>query len=182
LTVHKRITMTTIPANPAPDPSTLAALRHAHTPVVFLDFDGVTHPEPTSGPVFVHLPRIEAVLRAYPQVPIVLSTSWRESFPLDVLRPNFSEDISPRVLDVTPVMNWSTRLHHPALLSRASRQAEIEAWLYERLTMAHPWIAIDDRAHWFEIGCRHLLFINRRTGFTSADADQLHQMLQERLP
>jgi hypothetical protein len=182
LTVHKRITMTMIHANPAPDPSILAALRHARTPVVFLDFDGVTHPEPTSGPVFVHLPQIEAVLRAYPQVNIVLSTSWRESFHLDVLRSNFSADISPRILDVTPVLDWSARLHHPAPLSRASRQAEIEAWLYSNLTMAHPWIALDDRAHWFDPGCRHLLFTNRRTGFTPADAKQLHRMLLERLP
>jgi len=170
------------PAIPGPDPQILAALRHAHTPVIFLDFDGVTHPEPTSGPVFIQLPWIEGVLRAYPQVPVVLSTSWRESYPIDVLQSNFSPDISPRILDVTPVMDWSARLHHPALVSRASRQAEIEAWLYANLTISHPWIAIDDRAHWFEHGCRHLLFTNRRTGFTGADAEQLRQMLQERLP
>jgi hypothetical protein len=173
--------MTMIPTNPCPDPQILAAIRHAYTPVVFLDFDGVTHPEPTSGPVFIQLPWIEGVLRAYPQVPIVISTSWRESHPLDVLRCNFSSDISPRVLDATPVMDWSARLHHPALVSRASRQAEIEAWLYANLTISHPWVAIDDRAHWFEPGCSHLLTTNRRTGFTGADAEQLHQMLQERL-
>jgi len=170
------------PAIPGPDPQILAALRHAHTPVIFLDFDGVTHPEPTSGPVFIQLPWIEGVLRAYPQVPVVLSTSWRESYPIDVLQSNFSPDISPRILDVTPVMDWSARLHHPALVSRASRQAEIEAWLYANLTISHPWIAIDDRAHWFEPGCRHLLFTNRRTGFTGPDAERLHQMLLERLP
>ncbi len=174
--------MTIIHANPAPDPSTLAALRHAHTPVVFLDFDGVTHPEPTSGPVFVHLPRIEVVLRAYPQVHIVLSTSWRESFPLDVLRSNFSVDISPRILDVTPVLDWSARLHHPTLVSRSSRQAEIEAWLYANPTISHPWTAIDDRAYWFEPNCSHLLATSRRTGFTAEGADRLHKMLQERLP
>jgi hypothetical protein len=170
------------PANPLPDPEILARLRHAHTPVVFLDFDGVTHPEPTSGPVFIQLPWIERVLRDYEQVPIVLSTSWRESFSIDVLQANFSADISARILDVTPVMDWGARLQHPALLSQASRQAEVEAWLYTHLTTAHPWVAIDDRAHWFEPGCRHLLVTNRRTGFTGADANQLHDMLKERLP
>jgi hypothetical protein len=170
------------PANPRPDPEILARLRHEHTPVVFLDFDGVTHPEPTSGTVFTQLPWIEQVLRAYEQVPVVVSSTWRESMPIDVLQSNFSSDISARILDATPVMDWSARLQHPALLSRASRQAEIEAWLYANLTTAHPWIAIDDRPGWFEPGCRHLLVTNRRTGFTGADANQLHDMLKERMP
>jgi hypothetical protein len=170
------------PTNPPPDLQVLARLRHHHTPVVFLDFDGVTHPDTTSGPVFIQLPWIEGVLRAYPQVPIVLSTSWREGFSIDVLQSNFSPDISARILDVTPVLDWRARLHHPTLISQAPRQAEIEAWLYANLTAAHPWVAIDDRPGWFEPGCRHLLFTNRRTGFTGADAEQLRQMLQERSP
>ena len=165
-----------------PDSMTLADLLHAHTPVVFLDFDGVTHPEPTSGPFFVQLPRIEEVLRAYPQVPIVLSTSWREVYPLQELLAHFSPDISWRVRGTTPVMDWSLRLNHAVPLSKATRQAEVQAWLYEHLTMAQPWIAIDDRAHWFEPDCRHLVATDRSTVFTSEDADRLHQMLQERLP
>jgi hypothetical protein len=165
----------------APDPLILAGLRHTHAPVVFLDFDGVTHPDPPSGPVFTQLPLIEGVLRAYPKVLIVLSTTWRVIYPLAVLRKQFSSDISVRVLDSTPTMCASQRADHPALISRASRQAEVEAWLYENLTMAHPWIAIDDKAHWFEPGCRNLLVTNPNTGFTSADSARLRQMLKERL-
>jgi len=163
------------------DPLILAGLRHTRTPVVFLDFDGVTHPDPPSGPVFTQLPLIEGVLRAYPQVPVVLSTTWRVFYPLDVLRKQFSSDISPRVLDSTPALGTSQRANHPALISRASRQSEIDAWLYENLTMAHPWIAIDDKAHWFDPGCRNLLVTNPHTGFTSVDSERLRQMLRERL-
>jgi hypothetical protein len=163
------------------DPLILAGLRHTHTPVVFLDFDGVTHPDPISGRLFMQLPLIEGVLREYGRVPIVLSTTWRENHSLEVLREKFSADFSLRVLDATPVLDRSLRSSHPALISQSSRQAEVEAWLYKNLNMAHAWIAIDDRGHWFEPGCRNLLITNRHTGFTSADAIRLHQMLQERL-
>lgn len=47
-------------------------------PLLFLDFDGVTHPEPCgSAPLFQSLPQIEAVLRRYPGVLVALSTTRR---------------------------------------------------------------------------------------------------------
>lgn len=171
-----------LPPIPAPDRLILAALRHARTPVVFLDFDGVTHTEPLRGPAFVQLPLIEEVLRAYPQVPIVLSTSWREEFRMEVLIEHFSKDIAARVIGGTPSMIAGDRRHYAVPLCEESRQAEIEAWLYENLTMAHPWVAIDDRAYWFAPDCPNLLHTDRRTGFTPADAQRLCEMLEERCP
>lgn len=47
-------------------------------PVLFLDFDGVTHPEVcTAEQLFCCLPLIEEVLRRRPGVDIVISSSWR---------------------------------------------------------------------------------------------------------
>lgn len=171
--------MTIIPPPPPPDLHVLAALRHARTPIIFLDFDGVTHPEP-SNEAFTQLPLIEEVLRAYPLVPVVLSTSWREQLPMDVICANFSSDIESRIIGATPVMDWAKRNSHVVPISRNSRQFEVELWMYLYLTMDHPWIAIDDREHWFEAGCRNLLTTNRNTGFTSDDAKQLHKMIMER--
>ena len=171
-----------LPPIPAPDRLILAALRHARTPVVFLDFDGVTHVEPLRGPAFVHLPLIEEVLRAHPKVPTVLSTSWREEFRMEVLLEHFSKDIAARVIGGTPSMVAGHSRHYTVPLCEESRQAEIQAWLYENLTMAHPGITIDDSAFWFEPDCSNLLYADWNTGFTAADGERLYAMLQERSP
>ena len=51
--------------------------------ILFLDFDGVLHPEGedhilNGGADFCFLPRLEALLREFPWVKIVISSSWRE--------------------------------------------------------------------------------------------------------
>jgi hypothetical protein len=79
--------------------------------ILFLDFDGVTHPEPcVHENVFCRLHLIESVLRERElrDVQIVISSSWREHHSLDDLRQFFSEDIQGRVVGVTPDI-W-----HPA--------------------------------------------------------------------
>lgn len=67
-------------------------------PVPFLDFDGVTHPEPCgSAPLFQSLPLIGAVLRRHPGVLVVLSTTGRITRPIAELREWFASDIESRV-------------------------------------------------------------------------------------
>ena len=57
--------------------------------IVFLDFDGVLHPEfdpddperpKQNSDLFCRLPLIEAVLREFSQVEIVISSAWRMYF------------------------------------------------------------------------------------------------------
>ena len=46
--------------------------------ILFLDFDGVTHPDPCRKESFLgQLPLIEDVLREHRQVDVVISSSWR---------------------------------------------------------------------------------------------------------
>ena len=46
--------------------------------IVFLDFDGVLHPEPSlAKDAFCRLPLIEEILQDFPQVQIVVSSAWR---------------------------------------------------------------------------------------------------------
>lgn len=76
--------------------------------ILFLDFDGVLHPEydgqaTPADIVFCHLPRFEGVMRDYPKVEIVISSMWREQFPLAALRARFSPDIAARSIGTTPV-------------------------------------------------------------------------------
>jgi len=71
---------------------------------LFLDFDGVLHPEPCfdRSRLFCQLPVLEAVLRDFPEVDIVISSSWRELLHLDDLKSLFSGDIAWRIVGVTP--------------------------------------------------------------------------------
>jgi len=96
--------------------------------ILFLDFDGVLHPEVTGAPELCHLPVLEELLREFPQVNLVLSTSWRIVYPHAALLGVFSLDIRERVIGTTP--------DHDSIppeiregLSKFKRQAEIEAWL-----------------------------------------------------
>jgi len=150
-------------------------------PVLFLDFDGVTHPEPCEKhQLFQSLPLIESVLRRYPGVLVILSTTWRTTHALDELKDRFSSDVAERVLGGTPLVNLYDLAWYPAPLSGRSRQREIEAWLHQNRTLNHPWVAIDDRPWWFESECQNLLVTSPLTGFTESDVDRLENMILRR--
>ncbi|MFZ3000646.1 MAG: HAD domain-containing protein [Undibacterium umbellatum] len=54
--------------------------------ILFLDFDGVLHPEPCydKTQLFSCLPRLEAILRDFPTVQIVISSTWRKNWSITV--------------------------------------------------------------------------------------------------
>ena len=70
---------------------------------LFMDFDGVTHPEPCfKDTMFCQLPFIEEVIREFQPVEIVISSSWREHYSLCELQDMFSPDIGRRIVGMTP--------------------------------------------------------------------------------
>lgn len=151
---------------------------------VFLDFDGVTHP--VSSPKdqqLCQLPLIEEVLQEHPQARIVISSSWPDRYPLDALRERFRPQLCERVVGRQPCLNRLSREEfeeeHLLGISEFYRQAEIEAWLYlNRQARDVPWLAIDDSTLGFERRCPNLLLTDRHAGFTEADAQRLHELLQ----
>ena len=156
--------------------------------ILFLDFDGVTHPDPCEmGRLFSKLPLIEAVLRRFDDCRIVISSSWRVVHPLDEMRGYFAVDMQSRVIGMTP--EHRALRGGPSLVSSYSRQWECEAWLRsewlwlpQQRRLNSPWIAIDDRDDWFRPDCTNLLTTNSQTGFTPDDALRLERMLRERMP
>ena len=71
--------------------------------ILFLNFDGVTHPDPClKDEYFRQLPLIEDVLREHADVNVVISSSWRYDYRLPELQAWFSPDLRSRVIDVTP--------------------------------------------------------------------------------
>jgi len=117
--------------------------------IVFLDFDGVLHPGSGSrDDHFMYLPRFENVIRKFDNIRIVISSSWRYFYTLEQLRANFSKDISPRIVGVTPMLEDNTP---------GTRYKEIELYLSRLPEPPDSWIAIDDANLGFPEGCRNLI-------------------------
>lgn len=137
--------------------------------ILFLDFDGVLHPFHRPQGALVLVPVFERVMRDYPQVDIVISSSWREGCSLEELRAFFSDDIAARIVDVTPVLPLAGQ---PAL-----REAEIAAWRSDSGRGAEPWVAIDDCALFFSPGCANLILVDPALGFNAATERALRERL-----
>lgn len=143
-------------------------------PVLFLDFDGVLHSEPSlPKEAFSQLPVMEAVLREFPAVEIVISSSWRldwtqETDAVSFLRLHFSADIAPRVVGVTPDCSY---LDRPELNAEIPlRQYECMQWLKVNRPDVTPWLALDDRDDWFLPACPNLMAVDGYAGFMPSDA------------
>jgi len=149
---------------------------------IFLDLDGVTHTEPCSNEsdFFNKLPLIAEVLKAYESVEVVISSSWRTVYTINEIKDQFLLEIGHLIVGVTPDLKIPNSNWTPPT-SGAERQSEIEKWLKDNREWGTPWIAIFDRASWFEPNCRHLLCTDRTTGFTAVDAIVLKQMIDERI-
>jgi hypothetical protein len=112
--------------------------------ILFLDIDGVLHPDPPQPDQrFRSLPRLVAVLRDHPHVEIVISSLWREQLSLDQLREFFPADIAARIIGTTPL---TSRVEGYA---PARREGEIVDWLESQGRTGEPWIAIDDQSWQF---------------------------------
>lgn len=126
--------------------------------ILFLDFDGVLHPyasrpdlSDAENKFFSYLPRLEAVLRDFPDVQVVVSSDWRVGKTLGNLRAWFSEDIRPRIIGTTPLVGA------PEDHWIGHRQTEILAWLENHSAQAIPWIALDDVPGNFQPGAPLIL-------------------------
>lgn len=150
--------------------------------ILFLDFDGVLHPEGVGEDLhFVHLTNLEAVLREFPSVQVVVSSAWRLDMPLEELQQKFSQDIRARVIGVTPTLPYLEAKY-------GQRQRECELWLRETYPagVATPrWLALDDRESYFDRGCPNLVLLPHvhfgGTGLEGGLVDLLHQRIRQLL-
>ena len=149
--------------------------------IVFLDFDGVLHPEPCADDeLFCHLPSIEEVLREYPHVLVVISSAWRLAYrhrAISRLRKYFSQDIARRIVGMTPDYRRADETLAPKGLGLLLRQWECIGWLRAYRPPGTPWIAIDDRDYLFQPYCKNLILCDSAIGFTAAHAGELRARL-----
>lgn len=123
--------------------------------ILFLDFDGVTHPQfpskdypDSENQRFSFLPRLESVLREFPDVRIVIASSWRKQHSLAELKAYFAPDIATRIDGMTP--SEPSISAHYTFPARGIRSREAHAWLNANGESNSPWLALeDDPFNWF---------------------------------
>ncbi|MET3375474.1 hypothetical protein ABIC89_004543 [Variovorax boronicumulans] len=146
--------------------------------ILFLDFDGVLHPEGedhifNGGAKFRLLPRLEALLREFPFVKIVIRSSWREHLLNKTLLKPFSSDIRTRIVGVIPPSGLGIQPPY------RQREGEILAWLQLHDAVDEPWLALDD-AEWQFDKCRdHLVVCGSFLGFDDKASAALRDRLGE---
>ena len=135
--------------------------------LLFLDFDGVLHPDGIG--LFSNLGLFEQYLLAMPGVDIVISSTWRETESLDELRAYFAPALRDRIIGVTPTLEDG---YDPG-----GRQREIQAFLDAAGLDHHnaTWVALDDTALFFEDGYPHLILTDASKGFSESDGVKLRE-------
>lgn len=120
--------------------------------ILFLDFDGVLHPRAPGKRLLCNLPRLEAVLREFEFVEVVIASTWREDMSFEQLQGLFSPDIRSRIIGITPVVE----IEFPAG-PHGSREKEIRLFLEQENYKDRSWLALDDEERLFSTGCANLV-------------------------
>lgn len=138
--------------------------------ILFLDFDGVLHPQGRSGNVdtlFQSAPLIWTLLARNPDVEVVLATSWREDYPFDELREfctyGGGEQYAERIIGVTPVLEFE------------KRGFECKVWMDENRPF-DTWLAIDDDASLYD-SSSFVYVVDSGTGLQMMDIDAIQELI-----
>jgi hypothetical protein len=143
--------------------------------ILFLDFDGVLHPDPCREEhMFQHAPRLARTLAEFPETSVVLSTSWRTFLQLDQLVAPLHAELQRRVIGVTPRF---ADFAAPRALVPYRRQAECMQWLADNGVSGAAWLALDDRPSWFVPYCENLIACDALAGFDDEVAGRLRSAL-----
>lgn len=139
-----------------------------------MDFDGVLHSfsarDKDRTELFLNLPRLEAVLRDFPEVRVVISSTWRETHSIEELTSHFSKDIAGRVIGALPVIEISTLSELEFIRFR-----EIKRFLRENKCGQINWLALDDDSTLFPTDCPNLIQCD--DGFGAEEERKLRRAL-----
>ena len=141
-------------------------------PILFLDFDGVLHPEHChESKHFCRLPVLEDALQKVPDTKVVITSTWRLEQSLENLRQRFSPGIANMIQGVTP--RYSDLKNVRNTLVSYQREAECHAWLWSNDLPHCNWLAVDDRSWLYRPFCKSLLLVDGRDGLTEATGYEL---------
>lgn len=142
-------------------------------PLVFLDFDGVLHPnQATPEQRFEHVGVLMDILDKHPEAELVVSSSWRHHFSWDVLRVEIPHRLAARLTKATGA----------AMPGKFQRHAEV-SHLVQCLEAdgqgARPWCALDDCAWEFPPDCEELIACDGARGIQERELHQLQGWLSQ---
>ncbi len=146
--------------------------------VLMLDFDGVLHPDGSvDEQCFVESTGLALgrMLRRHPLLEVVISSSWRARYEMDMLLRFLPRDISSKVVGCTP--DRVDNIYLPEALWSIAREGQCWAWMQWNRPPGTPWIALDDDAWRFTPGCPNLYLVDGSTGLTETDVTQIENRL-----
>lgn len=128
--------------------------HRSNTPTIFLDYDGTLHVghallDTTTGEVTLDSGRpplefaslLAEMLEPYPEVEIVLTTSWLQNLPLDQVTSYLPHELARRVVGTT--LGIKPRLSY--VLDGSERTYIITSYAFGK--SLKNWLAIDDSVH-----------------------------------
>ena len=166
---------------PFPPKKPCRQTQHMKTPqgynqrLLYLDFDGVLHHEnclwhPNIGPylsapsefkLFMHVDLLEKLLAPYPQILIVLSTSWSVRYGVAKAAKNLSPSLRSRVIGGT----HHSRMNKPEFLEKPRGVQVLEDTMRRK---PRTWVAIDDDDESWPSHCRgNLVLTHKHDGITA---------------
>lgn len=139
--------------------------------ILFLDFDGVLHPDSVyqedgqpvlrgEGSLFMWAPILTELLAPIPNVDIVLSTSWVQVMGYEYARQQLPAGLQERVSGRIRPRPWDT-----------SRYFEIAA--YVRWQQLSRWVALDDCYEWSEEDADRLVRCDPTLGISCPETQRL---------
>ena len=145
--------------------------------ILYLDFDGVLHHEnclwhskigaylsaPEGYVLFQHSELLEQLLAPYPQVQIVLSTSWVRQYGCSKAAKNLRPVLRSRVIGAT--YNSNMREHEFSALPRG-----LQVWSDVVKRKPRNWLAIDDVAEgWPENSLPNFVLTHKQDGISAPE-------------
>lgn len=128
--------------------------------------------------LFEHANRLAAVLHPYPQIRIVITSTWREHFELETIKSFLPSVLADRVIGATQ-KGFVISGNGVTLRSR-----EISKYLKDNNMENISWLALDDTSYLFfgDEENPHLFLLDGDYGFTDAAATALDERLRGLLP
>lgn len=153
------------------------------TPTIFLDYDGTLHRGNTlldecgeilldsGNALFEFAPLLDKLLEPYPQVEIVLTTSWLDTFPLEKVISYLPSALSRRVVATT----HGIRVPFGYLQDGSARTYRIRSYVFAH--RLKNWLALDDSVYGaFHLNTSvltlepHLVLLDTQQGLNTAEA------------
>ncbi|MFN9476517.1 HAD domain-containing protein [Acidovorax sp.] len=145
--------------------------------LLFLDFDGILHPE------FCHAsrhfecePSLAFAISAL-DVEIVVTSTWRHNLELKEIMGRLSDPVSSKIVGMTP--RYSQLADVPHKLALYEREAECSAWLSANRPAYTRWVAVDDRPWLFRPFCPNLFLVDGKRGLDEQSSQSLRARLNE---